>query len=175
MDRPTHPTTNQNLAHQIRRGSLTLARVSPTTPTKKKKRFLYTLTDIITGTSFLWGIAALPLGIYVIAQDLNVPLIVQPQLFGLLSLLSWGQCMYYGEPQRRSRTWCALVLGGTLTIWGALEAAVVLALRVRERLSFFSHADGNRCVMLNLFSLRIEVACPPAKLACASSGSWVLF
>jgi hypothetical protein len=65
----------------------------------------------------------------VIAQDLNVPLIVQPQLFGLFSLLSWGQCMYYGGA--RSRVWCALVLGGTLAIWGALEAALVFALRVR--------------------------------------------
>ena len=37
---------------------------------------------------FLWGIALLPLGVYVIAQDLNVPLIVQPQLLSLFSLLS---------------------------------------------------------------------------------------
>ena len=80
--------------------------------------------------SFLWGISALPLGVYVIAQDLNVPLIVQPQLFGLFSLLSWSQCMYYGGA--RSRAWCALVLGVTLVIWGALEAALVSALRVRE-------------------------------------------
>jgi hypothetical protein len=37
--------------------------------------------------------------------------------------------MYYGGA--RSRVWCALVLGGTLAIWGALEAALVFALRVR--------------------------------------------
>jgi len=37
---------------------------------------------------FLWGIAVLPLCVYVIAQDLNVPLIIQPQLFDLVSLLS---------------------------------------------------------------------------------------
>jgi hypothetical protein len=70
------------------------------------------------------------LGIYVIAQDLNVPLIVQPQLFGLFSLLCWGQCLYYGSTAR-SRAWCAVVLGGTLVLWGALEAAMALALRVR--------------------------------------------
>lgn len=73
--------------------------------------------------------AALPLGIYAIVQDLNVPLIVQPQLFGLFSLLSWGQCMYYGAA--RSRQWCVVVLGSTLVVWGALEAALVFALRVR--------------------------------------------
>jgi len=67
----------------------------------------------------------------VIVQDLNVPLIVQPQLFGLFSLLSWGQCLYYG-PTARSRAWCVVVLGVTLVFWAALEAAMVLALRVRE-------------------------------------------
>jgi len=80
--------------------------------------------------SFLWGISALPLGVYVIVQDLNIPLIIQPQLFGLFALLSWGQCMYYGSA--RSRTWCAAVLGGTLALWGILEVVLVFALRVRE-------------------------------------------
>ena len=75
---------------------------------------------------FLWGIAALPLGVY----GLNVPLTVQPQLFGLFSLFSWGECLYYG-PTTRSRAWCAVVLGGTLVLWGALEEVMVLALRVR--------------------------------------------
>ena len=37
--------------------------------------------------------------------------------------------MYYGAA--RSRQWCAVVLGGTLVVWGALEAALVFALRVR--------------------------------------------
>ena len=46
---------------------------------------------------FLWGIAALPLSVYVIAQDLNVPLIIQLQLFGLFSPLSW---VYYGPTAR---------------------------------------------------------------------------
>jgi len=59
-----------------------------------------------------------------------VPLTVQPQLFGLFSLFSWGECLYYG-PTTRSRAWCAGVLGGTLVLWGALEEAMVLALRVR--------------------------------------------
>ncbi|KAI0245035.1 PQ loop repeat-domain-containing protein [Lactifluus subvellereus] len=80
---------------------------------------------------FLWGISSLPLGVYVIVQDLNIPLIVQPQLFGLFSLLSWGQCMYYGAT--RSRVWCAAVLGGTLALWGVLEATLVFVLRPSYR------------------------------------------
>jgi hypothetical protein len=55
------------------------------------------------------------LGVYVIAHDLNVPVIVQPQPFGIFSLLCWGQCLYYG-PTARSRAWCAVVLGGTLVL-----------------------------------------------------------
>ncbi|KAH9973579.1 hypothetical protein BGW80DRAFT_1308287 [Lactifluus volemus] len=44
---------------------------------------------------FLWGIAALTIGVYIIVQGLNIPINVQPQLFGLFALLSWGQCLYY--------------------------------------------------------------------------------
>jgi hypothetical protein len=39
----------------------------------------------------MWAISAVPLGVYVIVQNLNIPLILQPQLFGALSLVSWGQ------------------------------------------------------------------------------------
>jgi len=70
----------------------------------------------------LWGIAALPLSSYVIAQDLNAPLIVQLQLFDLLSLLSWGRCMHCGAAAR-SRAWGVVVLGATLVLWGALDRA----------------------------------------------------
>ena len=41
MDGPTHPTTHQNLAHQIHRGSFTLARVSLLHPTLQNDRILY--------------------------------------------------------------------------------------------------------------------------------------
>lgn len=107
---------------------------------------------------FLWGIAALPLGVYVITQDLNVPLIVQPQLFGLFSLLSWGQCMYYGGT--RSRVWCALVLGGTLVIWGALEVALVFALRPSYRRGTRAGKSGVRFFGI-LSSALISVAVLP--------------
>jgi hypothetical protein len=39
--------------------------------------------------------------------------------------------MYYGAA--RSRLWCAVVLGSTLVVWGALEAAIVFALRPSYR------------------------------------------
>jgi hypothetical protein len=86
----------------------------------------------------------------VIVQDLNVPLIVQPQLFGLFSLLSWGQCMYYGGA--RSRVWCAVVLGGTLVVWGALEAGLVFALRVRVFFPCEGRKEGRNGAPISLFS-----------------------
>lgn len=39
----------------------------------------------------IWGFASLFMGVYAILQDLNIPLIVQPQLFGFLAFVSWGQ------------------------------------------------------------------------------------
>ena len=72
--------------------------------------------------------SALPFGIYVIVQDLNIPLIVQPQLFALLTLLSWTQCMYYSR--KRSRAWCVGVLATTMVCYAAVQVGVVFALRV---------------------------------------------
>lgn len=39
----------------------------------------------------LWGLSGAFLGVYAIVQDLNIPLIIQPQLFGILSFVSWTQ------------------------------------------------------------------------------------
>jgi len=39
----------------------------------------------------IWGFSSLFLGVYAILQDLNIPLMVQPQLFGFLALVCWGQ------------------------------------------------------------------------------------
>ncbi|KAJ7730016.1 hypothetical protein DFH07DRAFT_849448 [Mycena maculata] len=75
----------------------------------------------------LWGISAGFLGAYTIVLDLNIPLILQPQLFGVLSLISWGQCQYYGE-RRSGRTATAMAVGAMLLV-GGFEAGMVFALR----------------------------------------------
>ncbi|KAJ7344082.1 PQ loop repeat-domain-containing protein [Mycena albidolilacea] len=75
----------------------------------------------------LWGISAGFLGAYTIILDLNIPLIIQPQLFGFLALVSWGQCQYYGVG--RSRRAAAVMALGVMLIVGGFEAAMVFAVR----------------------------------------------
>ncbi|KAJ6463688.1 PQ loop repeat-domain-containing protein [Mycena vitilis] len=75
----------------------------------------------------LWGISAGFLGAYTLLLDLNIPLILQPQLFGFLAFLSWGQCLYY-DGGRSWRVVSALVVGMMLLV-GGFEAAMVFALR----------------------------------------------
>ncbi|KAH9981119.1 hypothetical protein BGW80DRAFT_1108491, partial [Lactifluus volemus] len=77
------------------------------------------------------GIAALTLGVYIILRGLNIPLNVQPQLFGLFALLSSGQCLHYVAAQSRT---CTLVQSHfRVDLWSALEVAFVFALRVSCR------------------------------------------
>lgn len=51
---------------------------------------------------------------------MSIPLIIQPQLFGLLSLVSWGQCQYYGSKRTFgvavSITACAVILVGVFEV-----------------------------------------------------------
>ncbi|KAJ7721337.1 PQ loop repeat-domain-containing protein [Mycena maculata] len=74
-----------------------------------------------------WGLSATFLGVYAIVQNLNIPLIVQPQLFGLLCMISWGQCQYYGStrPKRVS----LIIAVAAIAVLGAFETAMVFAIR----------------------------------------------
>ncbi|KAG5732656.1 hypothetical protein E4T56_gene16780 [Termitomyces sp. T112] len=86
----------------------------------------------------LWGFAGLPLGVYVILQNLSIPFIVQPQLFSFLCLLSWGQCLHYEQGKRPLET--ALITGSLMLVIGGLEAGMVFAIRSsmnRRAIDFF--------------------------------------
>ncbi|EED85670.1 predicted protein, partial [Postia placenta Mad-698-R] len=76
---------------------------------------------------FFWGTAGLFMGIYAIVQDLNIPLIVQPQLFSALCFLSWTQCQYYGH--RRSKLTCIGLYTICLGFLGGLQAGMIYAIR----------------------------------------------
>lgn len=43
---------------------------------------------------FLWGVSGPFLGVYVVIQNLNIPLIIQPQIFAFLCAISWTQVMW---------------------------------------------------------------------------------
>ncbi|KAJ7124427.1 PQ loop repeat-domain-containing protein [Mycena epipterygia] len=75
----------------------------------------------------MWGIAAGFLGAYTLLLDLNIPLILQPQLFGLLALVSWGQCQYYNF--KRSRAAATAMALGVMLLVGGFEAGMVFAVR----------------------------------------------
>ena len=68
------------------------------------------------------------LGVYAIVQDLSVPIILQPQSFGLLSSISVAQCMYYG--QKRSKSVCIAFVLAFAVIMAGFEVGMVYAVRV---------------------------------------------
>jgi uncharacterized protein with PQ loop repeat len=45
----------------------------------------------------LWTVSGVPFGAYAIAQNFNIPLMVQPQCFCCLCGVSWAQCLVYGR------------------------------------------------------------------------------
>ncbi|KAI5124278.1 hypothetical protein M0805_005125 [Coniferiporia weirii] len=75
----------------------------------------------------IWGVASAFLGVFTVVQNLNIPLRIQPQLFGFLSLVAWSQCLYYDHkmPLRQTVT----ILIGTLLILGGFEAGMIFAIR----------------------------------------------
>ncbi|KAK8075831.1 hypothetical protein PG997_010494 [Apiospora hydei] len=77
---------------------------------------------------FLWAACAVPFGVYAIIQNFNIPIQVQPQCFGVLSIVAWAQILMYSY---NWATWKATALGLAVTLaFGGLEAALILTLRV---------------------------------------------
>ncbi|KAI5824499.1 hypothetical protein K523DRAFT_324474 [Schizophyllum commune Tattone D] len=78
--------------------------------------------------TFLWTISAPFLGTYCVVQKLNIPLILQPQLFGFLCCISWGQCLYY-TPGTYSLRRTLLTTLSLLALMAGFEAGMVYAIR----------------------------------------------
>ncbi|KAG7443586.1 uncharacterized protein BT62DRAFT_988181 [Guyanagaster necrorhizus] len=75
----------------------------------------------------IWGLTSIFLGVYAIVQKLSIALIVQPQLFGTLSLVSWGQCQYYDNNWSIKRS--VLTVASIISLIGGLQAGMVFAVR----------------------------------------------
>ncbi|KAI1349128.1 PQ loop repeat-domain-containing protein [Xylaria sp. FL0043] len=76
---------------------------------------------------FLWAISGVPFGIYAIAQNFNIPIQVQPQIFMLLCLVNWGQILLYSHKWPLWKV--LLVTVGTAAIFAGVEAALILTIR----------------------------------------------
>ncbi|KAH7325419.1 hypothetical protein B0J17DRAFT_681286 [Rhizoctonia solani] len=76
---------------------------------------------------FIWALSAPFLGVYMIAQTISIPLILQPQLFGAMSALSWIQCLYYSY--HKSKIYCSLVYSTFLVLAGGFQGGFVLLVR----------------------------------------------
>ncbi|KAJ5536651.1 hypothetical protein N7513_009837 [Penicillium frequentans] len=74
---------------------------------------------------FLWASCSVPMGAYLILQQVNIPLQVQPQIFGFFSLVSWCQVLYYNH-----RLKATLLCLGCSALFGGLEALLILTLRI---------------------------------------------
>ncbi|TBU27314.1 PQ-loop-domain-containing protein [Dichomitus squalens] len=75
----------------------------------------------------LWGLSGIFFGVYAIVQDINVPLIVQPQVLSALSYLSWAQCQYYGR--KRSLRTVVLMYLAVILLSGGFEAGMIFAVQ----------------------------------------------
>ncbi|KAK4248831.1 hypothetical protein C7999DRAFT_13210, partial [Corynascus novoguineensis] len=85
-------------------------------------------TDGLPGVMmFLWALCGLPFGVYAIAQNFNIPLQVQPQIFAILCLIAWAQILLY---HNRWPVWKASLLAVVVAaVLGGIEAALILTLR----------------------------------------------
>ncbi|KAF2807311.1 uncharacterized protein BDZ99DRAFT_573168 [Mytilinidion resinicola] len=85
-------------------------------------------TDGLPGLMvMMWASASVPFGVYAIVQNFNIPLQIQPQCFGFLSLVCWGQTLVYHSGWRVWTT--TLTVGVLAIIFGGLEALFICVLR----------------------------------------------
>ncbi|EJU03662.1 hypothetical protein DACRYDRAFT_21174 [Dacryopinax primogenitus] len=87
-----------------------------------REKSTYGLSPLLV---LIWSACALPLGVYNIASNTNIPLILQPQLFGALGAICWVQCLYYEMHLSFKRS--LLILVTFLAIIGGLQVAFVFA------------------------------------------------
>ncbi|KAK5814293.1 hypothetical protein F5H01DRAFT_22712 [Linnemannia elongata] len=72
---------------------------------------------------FIWTLCALGFGSYGVVEELSIPLIIQPQIFGVLSTVCYLQCLYYGE---RTRGWWGPERGLKRIGWAAVGGLVAM-------------------------------------------------
>lgn len=86
-------------------------------------------TDGLPGTMLmLWASCGVPFGVYAIVQNFSIALQLQPQCFAGLTLIAWGQTLYY---HNRWRAWTATAVTILVAIaFAAIEAILIITLRI---------------------------------------------
>lgn len=75
----------------------------------------------------LWAISAVPLGVYAIIQNFALPIQIQPQVFGSLSLITWAQILIYNNGYTAIRA--SILVIATAILFGGVEILLILTLR----------------------------------------------
>jgi len=85
-------------------------------------------TDGLPGLMmFLWAISAVPFGVYAIIQNFTIAIQIQPQVFCVLSLVSWAQILLYNNGYTALN---ATVLATVVAlVFGGVEVLLILTLR----------------------------------------------
>ncbi|KAK4117444.1 hypothetical protein N656DRAFT_804157 [Canariomyces notabilis] len=85
-------------------------------------------TDGLPGNMmFLWALSGVPFGVYSVAQNFNIPLQVQPQIFLTLCLVSWAQTLLYHRRWPTWRVWFTALI--VASVFASVEAALILTLK----------------------------------------------
>ncbi|KAF2743303.1 hypothetical protein M011DRAFT_480875 [Sporormia fimetaria CBS 119925] len=75
----------------------------------------------------LWSVCAVPFGVYAIVQNFNFALKLQPQCFGGLTLITWGQSLHY---HNKWKAWSSTLMTLAMAIaFAATEAILIVTLR----------------------------------------------
>jgi len=76
---------------------------------------------------FLWGISGPFLGVYTVVQHINIPLMLQPQVFAFLCVVSWTQCLFYGRKWPLKR--CLIYAVIFTTLMAGFEAWMIYVVK----------------------------------------------
>ncbi|KAF2634035.1 hypothetical protein P280DRAFT_524513 [Massarina eburnea CBS 473.64] len=86
-------------------------------------------TDGLPGAMLmLWAGCAVPFGVYAIVQNFSIALQIQPQCFGGLTLITWGQTLYYHSKWRAWTATAATI--GMAAAFAGTEAILIVTLRI---------------------------------------------
>src|SRR5437763_363070 len=97
------------------------------------------------------------LGIYTIILNLSIPLILQPQLLIIISLICYVQCLYYDQSEyfRGKKIKCIMLFIIVLLSSGIVQICLILGVKVSCLYFYFYYYYYfyflNKPVIINIF------------------------